>query len=105
MTHKIDDSYNNQSLAVKPGDIIEIKLAEIPTSGYRWAIADNKKVHGYNFEGDDYEVPHSNAMGGAGLRTLKFSIHKAGKDTIKLHNWQPWSKDISKTFELNIFTD
>ncbi len=102
MTHKIDASFNSKSLVVAPEDVVEICLPEIPTSGYRWAIADENVKHNYVLIGDDYLMNQNSAVGGGGVRILKFKITDTTSDTIKLRNWQPWSKDIYSTFDLHV---
>ena len=102
MTHKIDATYNTKAVTVSTGDLVEIKLHEIPTAGYRWEVVAGPDAHVYNLEGDDYEVNHDAAVGGGGVRTLRFRINKNGTDSIKLINRQSWSKEIDKTFEIKI---
>jgi predicted secreted protein len=92
---------NNKTIQVHTEDTIEISLNETPTAGYEWVI-DNLSGDVCKLQSSGYKPNASGAVGGSGMRTMVFVIIKTGKGHIKLKNWQRWSGDIYKNFEISI---
>jgi predicted secreted protein len=101
MQHTITADRNNQDIAVNKGDTINIVLDETPTSGYQWDVdtVDNNIL---SLESSGYNPSPGSAIGGGGMKVLTFVVKDKGTGRIKLKNWQRWSGDIYKGFELNI---
>jgi inhibitor of cysteine peptidase len=69
-----------------PADVIVIRLAEQPTTGYRWQV---ENAVGLVQTGDDFTVS-SNAPGTGGERTFRFAIQQSGTAQIALSLRRPW---------------
>lgn len=96
---EINEEANGSQVQVEQNDIIEITLAEVPTSGYRW-VFEQLDVDHFNVLSDDYGQHTGAGMGGGGNKKISLQVIAKGAGVIRLHNKQKWSGDIDKTFEL-----
>ena len=101
MHQQLNSDSNNKTIAAHIGDTVEIVLDETLTAGYEWAI-ENMTEDILQLQSSDYKPGDAGAIGGSGLRKMVFAIIKPGKGRIKLKNWQRWSGDIYKNFEVGI---
>lgn len=97
----IDQKMNDFLLLPIMGDIIQIRLAEIPSTGYIWEVENN----------DDKEVlslvrcelhfcAPKDQIGQTGERVFTFEVSKQGKANIYMFLRRPWEK---KRAEINVF--
>src|SRR5687767_6271268 len=100
MHHKISAD-NNSSIAAHKGDTIEIQLEETPTAGYSWEV-DSMNSNIFELQSSNYKLYDEAGIGGGGMRTMLFLVKNSGNGNIKLKNFQRWSGDIYKKFEINV---
>jgi inhibitor of cysteine peptidase len=88
-TVKVDESMNGQTLNVKAGDVIAVKLAGNPTTGYNWIAADLDKAI-LSQSGEAEFKAGSNLIGAGGMITLKFKAEGPGTTTLTLNYMRAW---------------
>lgn len=87
---------------VGSGDAIIIRLAENPTTGYRWAL-DSIEGSGVTLEGMTFDRAEPN-IGAGGTRTITYKASQAGTARIQLKRRREWERDGSEIerFEVTI---
>jgi inhibitor of cysteine peptidase len=97
------DSQQGQIFTVQTGDVITIRLAENPTTGYRWEISkvDDQLVE---FQSSDYVKTSGATVGGGGERTFNFRAKSKGNGQILLRLRRAWEAENQaiKEFTANI---
>jgi len=73
-------------VSAAPEDVIVIRLAEPPTTGYRWQV---ENAAGLVLTGDDFTVS-SSAPGTGGERRFRFVVQQSGTARIVLSLRRPW---------------
>ena len=73
-------------VSAAPEDVIVIRLAEHPTTGYRWQV---ENAAGLGLTGDDFTVSAS-APGTGGERAFRFAVQQSGTAQIALSLRRPW---------------
>jgi inhibitor of cysteine peptidase len=82
----LGQSHSGGSVVASAGDIIVLRLAENPTTGYRWHI---DAALGLEPRGDEFAAM-SSAPGGAGERVLRFAAPTRGTTHIDATLRRPW---------------
>ena len=97
------DSDREKTFEVSVGDLIAIRLAENPTTGYRWEI-NRVDLQVVEFQDSDYLVSPRADIGGGGTRTFHFRAKSTGTGQIQLRLRRPWEPEAtaSKDFTVNI---
>ena len=92
-TIEVTSAEAGTSIDADVGDTILLRLADNPTTGYRWEF---EPVTGDSLvlTNSGYE-PSSGAMGGGGVTTWTLSVIAAGTISIALKQWRPWEGDAS----------
>jgi inhibitor of cysteine peptidase len=99
---EIDKSYDEREVDMKVGDVAEVKLAENPTTGYRWVFA--AKPEPVCKIADDSFEPAGGAPGAGGTHRWKFEAVSSGTGAVELEYRRPWEKNAAagQTFKLSI---
>jgi predicted secreted protein len=99
---EIDKSYDGREVEMNVGEVAEVKLAENPTTGYRWVFA--AKPEPICKIADDSFEPGGSAPGAGGIHRWKFEAASSGTGAVKLEYRRPWEKNAAagQTFKLNI---
>jgi inhibitor of cysteine peptidase len=90
---------NGQSIEVRQGDEIILRLPENPTTGYRWHI---DRADGLSPEmsehttGSDQPDPNPR-FGQAGVRESRFRAKEPGARRLELKHWREWEGERSVT--------
>lgn len=85
---------NGKTLTLKTGQTITLRLAENPTTGYRWSIPVlNAQV--LQLTDDRFDPSSSGAIGGGGQRTLTFQAQQPGQMSLSLKNRREWEDESS----------
>jgi inhibitor of cysteine peptidase len=92
-----------KTFAVRRGDLIVIRLAENPTTGYRWEVdmADDRVIA---LQGSDYAEANGAGIGGGGTRTFTFKAQAPGTVQVALRlrrEWEPEDSAIDR-FDVTI---
>jgi inhibitor of cysteine peptidase len=99
----IDSSGTGSSVVAAPGDIVVVRLDEMPTSGYRWAV-DSFDSGVMEAAGDDFTPAADSALGGGGTREFRFRVVGPGEGGLKLTRRRAWETDSpdAESFEATI---
>ena len=73
-------------ISATPEDVIVIRLAEHPTTGYRWQV---ENAAGLVLTGDDFTVS-SSAPDAGGERMFRFAVQQSSTARIVLSLRRPW---------------
>lgn len=87
-----------KTIPTQVGAIVLIRLAENPTTGYRWELTtiDDRYIE---LQQSDYLPPASANMGSGGTRTFQFKTKAAGTSTLHLilrRSWEAPDKAIEQ---------
>ncbi len=98
-----DEDDNGQSVTMSVGDMLQLMLAENPTTGYTWAIVTNDEDVLAPSGEPAYEV-ESSAIGAGGTKTFMFQAVAPGTSVLQMINAMQWETPVvpAETFELTI---
>ncbi len=98
-----DEADDGQTVTMAAGDILQIMLAENPTTGYTWAIVTNDEAVLRPSDEPAYEA-ESDAIGAGGTRTFLFDAIGPGTSVLRLVNarQQETAVEPVATFELTV---
>ncbi len=82
----LTQTQSGMHVSAAPADVIVIRLAEHPTTGYRWQV---ENASGLVLTGDDFTVS-SNAPGTGGERAFRFAVQQSGTARIALSLRRQW---------------
>jgi inhibitor of cysteine peptidase len=82
----LTQTQSGRCVSAAPEDVIVIRLAEHPTTGYRWQV---ENAAGLVLTGDDFTVS-SSAPGTGGERAFRFVVQQSGTARIALSLRRPW---------------
>ena len=91
------------NVGLKSGDMLEVRLPENPTTGYRWAV-DSVDTRVLQLDTTPYEPATDAGVGGGGTRVFRFSVAGSGSSVLRLKLWREWEGDqsILERFEVTI---
>src|SRR4051812_11914598 len=100
----LNDTDNGSSVRVQPSEEVVLELQENPTTGYRWTIETTGDAIK---EIESTYVASSGAIGGAGLRSIRFVGARPGTADIHGTLRRPWeASDRSlKQFDVTIIVE
>jgi inhibitor of cysteine peptidase len=94
---------HGKTLEVSQGDTFSVRLAENPSTGYRWGVdASNEQI--VKLQGADFSIAPETSMGGGGARFFTFKTQSPGTVRIQLklaREWEPEDAAIGR-FEVTI---
>lgn len=103
-TKHLSAADNGQTISVKVGDLILLRLDENPTTGYQWQLEPlDERV--LELSGTSFELSPSPTIGSGGTREFRFTARAAGHARIALKHWQPWSGESSVTQRFSVGVD
>lgn len=76
------------------GATLTVRLAENPTTGFRWAIDEAEETI-LALVRSELEQPHSPRVGQGGMRVLTFRAERPGTTPLHLKHWREWEGDRS----------
>jgi inhibitor of cysteine peptidase len=92
-TIEVTSAEAGTSIDADVGDTILLRLADKPTTGYRWEF---EPLTGESMVLDDSGYEQSGgALGGGGVATWTLSVIAAGTTSIALKRWRPWEGEAS----------
>jgi inhibitor of cysteine peptidase len=99
----ITQADQGKSFEIRRGDRIAIRLAESPTTGYRWAI-DQINPEAIALIDSTFSLGSEAGVGGGGVRTFTFQAKTAGTAQIRLKKWRDWEGDssIDERFDVTV---
>ena len=102
-TFRLDLRSSGQTVMVSPGDRLELKLEENPTTGFCWHIDDDGSGV-LILEHHAFTHSHDGLSGAGGTREFMFTIAKSGQATLRASYRRSWErqKPAKATFELTV---
>lgn len=97
---KIDKTFNGKKIEAEINDVIEVQLAENPTTGYLWKIISCDENH-LEYNEDEYETSNE-AIGAGGIKYFYFKVIDNGTSKLNLGLGHPWENETIETFSVII---
>jgi inhibitor of cysteine peptidase len=85
---------NGAVVDVKMSDLVEVRLDENPTTGYRWAPEGIDEAI-LELEVQEFISSPDAGVGGGGSRTFCFRVVSPGIASITLKKWREWEGNSS----------
>lgn len=96
----IDKTFDGKKVNATKDDMIEVQLAENPTTGNLWKIESfDDELLEYNHE--DFKLA-SNASGSGGMKFYYFKVIRNGVGELCINLGNPWEEDIVDSFTVTI---
>jgi len=95
----LTQAHSGQTVQAKPGDMVIIRLAENPTTGYRWEIA-----AGPVLSGDEFAVA-GGAPGAGGERVLRFSVAGPGRTQVSAVLRRQWESGATPQARFDVMIE
>jgi inhibitor of cysteine peptidase len=91
-------------LRVPVGTMLDVRVPENPTTGYRWAVEDDDQTV-LPLADDDFEP--GRAVGAGGTRLLRFRASRPGRASLHLVYRRPWEGDVPglERFDLDVLVE
>lgn len=100
---KLTQANNGESYELHRDDVVVIRLAENPTTGYCWEIEElDKNI--LALQSSDFFLPEDPQFGEGGMRVFVFKAKAAGGAHIRLKYWQEWEGNDSIRDVFNVTT-
>ena len=99
---EVDRSYDGREVTLKIGEVVELSLAENPTTGFRWDFAVKPEPSCRIVE--NTFKPATDSPGKGGTHRWQFLAVHPGAGAIDLEYRRPWEKGTpaTRTFKLTI---
>jgi len=99
---QVDKSYNEREVILAVGDVVEISLAENPSTGFRWELKDKPKP-ACSLVKSWFESA-AGPPGKGGTRRWQFQAVHSGTGEISLEYRRPWEQGTppGRTFHLTV---
>lgn len=85
--YTLTDAQDGSSFNLHVGDVVVLRLAENPTTGYRWDII---QAQGFELEADDFTNAPAAGVGHGGERALRFKATAVGAARIEAALRRSW---------------
>ncbi|MFZ0243824.1 MAG: protease inhibitor I42 family protein [Desulfobacterales bacterium] len=85
---------SGQTIEVRMGDLIVVRLDENPTTGYSWGLDENLEDNVY-LQNSDFTRPEKAVSGAGGQRNFTFEARKKGPADLTFKRWRQWEGDTS----------
>ena len=97
----LTQTQSGKHVSAAPGDVIVIRLAEHPTTGYRWQV---EHAAGLVPTSDDFTVS-SRTPGTGGERTFRFAVQQSGTTRIALSLRRPWEASTAPAAHFEVIVE
>ena len=92
-----------ETVRVQPGDEVVVRLAENPTTGYRWEI--DAPRGGVEVADDSYDRPRDEGVGAGGMRTFTLRAGDPGEAEVRLRLARSWENEAVEQGSLAIVVE
>jgi inhibitor of cysteine peptidase len=97
----LTEADQGKTVTVRPGQSVVVQLAENPTTGFRWALAQgNEEI--VTLRDSNYVMAPGAGIGGGGQRTFTFEARKPGSVQLQLKLWREWEGEPSVLQRFNV---
>ena len=90
----LTEADKDTAIDVAQGSEVVIRLAENPTTGYVWALAQPDDTV-LPLQSSDFSPTPGAAVGAGGTRTFTFTANQPGTAHLQLKLWREWQGDPS----------
>lgn len=98
---QISQPQNGGEVQLVLAEVLEVRLFENPTAGYRWrVVAAGDPV--LRVEDDRFELPAEGACGTGGTHVWSFRGAQAGSATLRLEYARSWEQQSIDAFEVSV---
>jgi inhibitor of cysteine peptidase len=94
---------NGRTLEVGVDTIIEVRLDENPTTGYRWALVEPETEGVVPLQDTSFVLAEKPLVGQGGTRVFIYRALAPGRQEIRLKHWQEWEGEKSVTERFTVF--
>ncbi len=92
---------NGREVHLAVGEVLEVRLFENATAGYRWrVVAAGDSV--LRLEGESFELPVSGACGTGGTHLWRFCGAQSGSGTLRLEYARSWEQQPIDAYEVTV---
>ncbi len=100
----VDESANGKTVDLAVGDLLEVRLTENRTTGFRWELTLAPDSETACAAEDDAAASQAAAPGQGGTHTWRFKALRAGDCDIRLANRRSWEAAgaAAETFTLHL---
>ena len=96
----LDETQDGARVNLQVGDVVVLRLAENPTTGYRWDVV---AAQGLELEADDFVSAAGAGSGGGGQRALRFKANAVGTSQLETVLRRSWSQEpAQKRFTITL---
>jgi inhibitor of cysteine peptidase len=94
----------DKTVAVAPGQTLEVVLDANPSTGYTWMVASAPPFLKSEGEPTFASQAETGVVGAGGTQTLKFSVSGSGTGELSLNYLRPWETGTApaETFKVNV---
>jgi inhibitor of cysteine peptidase len=79
-----------RTVKIEPGEVINIRLKENPTTGYRWRMETESEMQQMN---DRFSTEET--IGATGVHEFQFSSRNPGTYELRFKKWREWEGEGS----------
>jgi inhibitor of cysteine peptidase len=97
---QIDRSYNDREVTLTIGEVVEISLAENPTTGFRWELRVKPEPSCSLIK--DWSESATGPPGKGGTHRWQFQAVRPGTGEIKLEYRRPWEQEAAPRHSFNL---
>lgn len=84
----LTEDHNGRSISVRVGDTLDVRLPEIPTTGFRWTAVVESDV--LALTEDDFQSGADAGIGGGGLHLWRFAVARGGATNLEFRLARSW---------------
>jgi predicted secreted protein len=94
----------DKTVAVSPGQTLEVVLDGNPSTGFTWTVASEPEFLKSEGEPTFASEAETGVVGAGGKQTLAFSVTATGKGSLNLTYLRPWETDTppAETFKVEV---
>jgi inhibitor of cysteine peptidase len=94
----LTEADNGRAIEIRRGDVIDLRLRENPTTGFRWQVVRADGLDEEPVAADETPragEPGQPQIGAGGVRTLRFRARSPGTGRLELKLWRAFEGDSS----------
>jgi inhibitor of cysteine peptidase len=103
---KVTKKANGKTVHLKSGNLLQVTLAENPSTGYGWSLATKPKSSILGLRANHFKQgpqdPNGPSVGVPGTRIFKWRALRAGTTKLKIGNYPPGQKKAANFFRLTV---
>lgn len=98
---EVNKAHHNKRIQLSVESILNIRLEENPTTGYRWEVNPISKEY-LQILNEHFECNENEGIGAGGTRIFSFQPKKTGHCLLLLELKRSWEDSIEEHFQLSI---